>query len=155
MRYAYLHAKLLPIVLATIFMSSSILAGQSSPRPHIPAAELNDIATILAHDEGWPMGDPDYTLDPMTPDTDDGFDSIGIYKKAHLVRMYSINRSTGQIVDFMRGCQVFRFKDLENFSHRIRSQTQAAPLTDSQLAAKVGCPKLTVINSRWVQEHKP
>ncbi len=155
MRYAYLHAKLLPIVLAPIFMSSSTLVGQSSPRPHITAAELNDIATILAHDEGWPMGDPDYTLDPMTPDTDDGFDSIGIYKKAHLVRMYSINRSTGQIVDFMRGCQVFRFKDLENFSHRIRSQTQAAALTDSQLAAKVGCPKLTVINSRWVQEHKP
>jgi hypothetical protein len=131
-------------------MSSSALAEQSPPRPHITTAELNDIATILAHDEGWPLGDPNYTLDPMTPDTDDGFDSIGIYKKAHLVRMYSINRSTGQIVDFMRGCQVFRFKDLENFEHRIRSQTHAAPLTNLQLAAKVGCPKLTVVSTRWV-----
>jgi hypothetical protein len=138
------------MALNAIFMSSTALAGQSPPRPHIPAAELNDIATILAHDEGWPLGDPDYTLDPMTPDTDDGFDSIGIYKKAHLVRMYSIDRSTGQIVDFLRGCQVFRFKDLENFEHRIRSQTHAAPLTDSQLAAKVGCPRLTVVSTRWV-----
>jgi hypothetical protein len=64
--------------------------------------------------------------------------------------MYSINRSTGQIVDFLRGCQVFRFKDLENFEHRIRSQTHATALTDSQLAAKVGCPKLTVVTTHWV-----
>src|ERR1700753_3248092 len=122
---------------------------QEKPRP-IPANQLNDIATILAHDEGWPLGDPDYTLDPMTPDTDDGFDSIGIYKKAHLVRMYSVNRTTGQIVDFMRGCQVFRFKDLENFEQRRASQTHPVASTDAQLAAKVGCPELTVVNSRWI-----
>jgi hypothetical protein len=128
----------------------ALAAQPAKTGPHIPVPQLNDIATILAHDEGWPLGDPNYTLDPMTPDTDDGFDSIGIYKKAHLVRMYSINRSTGQIVDFMRGCQVFRFKDLENFEHRIRSQTHAAPLTNLQLAAKVGCPKLTVVSTRWV-----
>src|ERR1700748_3524667 len=101
---------------------------QEKPRP-IPADQRNDIATILAHDEGWPLGDPDYTLDPMTPDTDDGFNSIGVYKKAHLVRMYSIDRTTGQIVDFMRGCQVFRFRDLENFGQRIRSQNHASSLT--------------------------
>lgn len=154
MRYVNQHTRLLVIALAAVFASSA-LDAQSPARPHIPAAELNDIATILAHDEGWPMGDPAYTLDAMKPDVDDGFDSIGIYKKAHLVRMYSINRSTGQIVDFMRGCQVFRFKDLENFENRIRGQTHAAPLTNSQLAAKVGCPKLSVIDSRWVEEHKP
>src|SRR5271168_3874097 len=116
------------------------------PRPHIPPTQLNDIATILAHDEGWPLGNPDYTLDPMTPVADDGFDSIGIYKKAHLVRMYSIDRTTGQIVDFMRGCQVFRFKDLEHFEQTVQSQSHASPLTDAQLAAKVGCPKLTVVS---------
>ena len=131
------------------------IAPQASARPHIPANQLNDIATILAHDEGWPMGDPDYTLDPMKPDVDDGFDSIGLYKKAHLVRMYSIYRNTGQIVDFMRGCQVFRFKDIANFERRIRIQSHATALTDQQLAAKAGCPKLTVVNTRWVQEAKP
>jgi len=125
-------------------------AQPAKPRPHLPASQVNDIATILAHDEGWPLGDPDYTLDPMKPDVDDGFDSIGIYKKAHLVRMYSINRATGQIVDFMRGCQVFRFKDLENFQQSIRSQSHVPALTDAQLASKVGCPKLTEVNSRWI-----
>jgi len=124
---------------------------QAPARPHIPATQLNDIATILAHDEGWPLGNPDYTLDPMTPVADDGFDSIGVYKKAHLVRMYSIDRTTGQIVDFMRGCQVFRFPDLAHFEQSIRDQTKAAPLTDQQLAKKAGCPKLTVINTRWVK----
>jgi hypothetical protein len=124
---------------------------QAPARPHIPATQLNDIATILAHDEGWPLGNPDYTLDPMTPVADDGFDSIGVYRKAHLVRMYSIDRTTGQIVDFMRGCQVFRFPNLAHFEQSIRSQTKAAPLTDQQLAKKAGCPKLTVINTRWVK----
>jgi hypothetical protein len=120
------------------------------PRPHISAAELNDIATILAHDEGWPLGDPEYTLDPMKPDVDDGFDSIGIYKNAHLVRMYSINRTTGDIVDFLRGCQVFHFDDIKAFQIRIRDRSQAVSLTDAQLAAKTGCPQLTVVSTRWV-----
>lgn len=129
-----------------------LFSPQDKPRPPIPASQLNDIATILAHDEGWPLGNPDYTLDPMKPDVDDGFDSIGVYKKAHLVRMYSINRATGQIVDFMRGCQIFRFKDLENFEQRTRRESHATPLTDAQLAAKVGCPKLTVVSTQWVKD---
>ncbi len=143
-----------------MFLASTIallaLATQpAKPRPHLSADKLNDIATILAHDEGWPLGNPDYTLDPMHTDVDDGFDSIGIYKKAHLVRMYSIDRTTGQIVDFMRGCQVFHFKNLENFQQGLRTQSRATALTNQQLAAKSGCPKLTVVNTRWVQEAKP
>jgi len=137
---------LLTAILALLLFA----APQEKPRPHLPASQVNDIATILAHDEGWPLSDPDYTLDPMKPDVDDGFDSIGVYKKAHLVRMYSINRTTGQIVDFMRGCQVFHFKDLENFEQRIRTQSHAPALTDAQLAVKAGCPNLAIVNTRWV-----
>jgi hypothetical protein len=138
----------------TVALAILTFAAQAAPqRPHLPASEVVDIATILAHDEGWPLGDPDYTLDLMKPADDDGFDSIGVYKKAHLVRMYSINRTTGQIVDFMRGCQVFRFKDIESFQHRLQGRSNAAPLTDAQLAAKAGCPKLTVVSTRWVHEN--
>ena len=138
-------------MLLTSTIALLALATQpEKPRPHISDAQLNDIATILAHDEGWPMSDPDYTIAPMHPDTDDGFDSIGIYKKAHLVRMYSIDRSTGDVVDFLRGCQVFRFEDIKSFQSRIRQQSQAPALTDKQLAAKAGCAKLTVVNTRWV-----
>jgi hypothetical protein len=138
-------------MLLTTTLALLIFAAQpEKPRPHLPASQVNDIATILAHDEGWPLGDPDYTFGLMKPVDDDGFDSIGLYKKTHLVRMYSINRSTGQIVDFMRGCQVFRFKDLQNFEHSIRTQSHATALTDAQLAAKVGCPKLTVVSTRWI-----
>jgi hypothetical protein len=123
--------------------------------PHLPAAQLKDIATILAHDEGWPLENPGFTLDPMIADTDDGFDSIGIYDKGHLVRVYSINRTTGQIVDFMRGCQIFRFADLTHFEQTIRSRTKAAPIGDVELAKIVGCPKLTVVNTRWIKTAKP
>jgi hypothetical protein len=120
------------MLLTSVLTLLTFTAQTAQPRPqtpaahipaaHIPVAQLTDIATILAHDEGWPLGDPDYTLDPMIPVDDDGFDSIGVYRKAHLVRMYSIHRATGQVVDFMRGCQVFHFKDLENFEHSRRLQ---------------------------------
>jgi hypothetical protein len=151
MRNGRLNIKILLAGLAIVLTPSLTISAQpAASRPHLPASQVSDIATILAHDEGWPLGDPDYTLDPMKPDVDDGFDSIGVYKKAHLVRMYSINRTTGQVVDFMRGCQVFHFKDLENFERSIRSRSHATALTDAQLAAKVGCPKLAVVNSRWV-----
>ena len=139
-----------PMLLTSTLALIALAVPPEKPRPHISATQLNDIATILAHDEGWPLGDPDYTLDPMRPDTDDGFDSIGIYKKAHLVRMYSVERSTGEIVDFLRGCEVFRFDDIKAFQSKIRQQSQAPALTDQQLAAKAGCPKLTVVNTRWV-----
>ncbi|HWW97994.1 MAG TPA: hypothetical protein VNY74_09855 [Edaphobacter sp.] len=127
-----------------------LISPQENPRPHLPVSQLNDIATILAHDEGWPLGNLDYTLDLMKPVDDDGFDSIGIYRKGHLVRMYSIYRTTGDVVDFMRGCQVFRFDDIKRFQAETKQKSHAPPLTDAQLAAKVGCPKLTVVNSRWV-----
>jgi len=139
-----------PMLLTSTLALIALAVPPEKPRPHISASQLNDIATILAHDEGWPLGDPDYTLDPMHPDTDDGFDSIGIYKKAHLVRMYSVERSTGEVVDFLRGCEVFRFDDIKSFQSKIRQQSQAPALTDQQLAAKAGCTKLTVVNTRWV-----
>jgi hypothetical protein len=139
------------MLLASTVALLALAVPPEKPRPHIPAQQLTDIATILAHDEGWPLGDPDYTLDPMTPDTDDGFDSIGVYKKAHLLRMYSVDRTTGQIVDFMRGCQVFHFDNLSAFQTRIRTQSHVPALTDQQLAKKAGCPKLTIVNTRWVK----
>jgi len=42
-------------------------AQPAAPRPHLPASQVTDIATILAHDEGWPLGNRDYTLDLMKP----------------------------------------------------------------------------------------
>ena len=104
------------------------LATQSAnPSPHLPVSQLNDIATILAHDEGWPLGNPDYTLDIMKPVDDDGFDSIGVYRKRHLVRMYSVYRTTGDVVDFMRGCQVFRFDDIKRFQAEIKTKVPRTP----------------------------
>jgi hypothetical protein len=138
------------MLLIPVFAFMLMVAPQQNSSQHLPVSQLNDIATILAHDEGWPLGNPDYTLDIMRPVDDDGFDSIGIYRKRHLVRMYSIYRATGDVVDFMRGCQVFRFDDIKRFQAETKQKSHAAPLTDEQLAAKAGCPKLTVINSRWV-----
>jgi hypothetical protein len=138
------------MLMIPVFAFMLLLSPQQNSTQHLPVSQLNDIATIIAHDEGWPLDNPDYTLDIMKPVDDDGFDSIGIYRKGHLVRMYSIYRTTGDVVDFMRGCQVFRFEDIKRFQAETKGKSHAPPLTDAQLAAKVGCPKLTVVNSRWV-----
>lgn len=140
------------MLLLTSTLALFVLAPpQEKPRPHLPAAQVASIAKQIATEEGWPIDQKGYTFDPMTPTEDDGFDSIGLYKDAHLVRMYSINRTTGDIVDFMRGCDVFQFPDLKPFQAQIRSATHSPGLTPEQLAAKAGCPKLTVVNTRWVQ----
>jgi hypothetical protein len=138
---------LLTITLALLFLA----APPQNPAPHIPAPALAAIAKKIATEEGWPITQKGYTFDPMTPTDDDGFDSIGLYRDKHLVRMYSVDRTTGDIVDFMRGCDVFQFEDLKPFQSQIRSQTHAPALTIKQLATKAGCPKLTSVNARWVQ----
>ena len=138
---------LLTTTLALLFFTTP----KEKPRPHIPPAQLAAIAKKLAAEEGWPIDQKAYTFDPMLPTVDDGFDSIGLYRDAHLVRMYSVDRTTGDIVDFMRGCDVFHFEDLKPFQSTIKNKSHAPSLTTEQLAAKAGCPKLTVVSTRWVQ----
>jgi hypothetical protein len=121
------------------------------PRPHLSSAQLVNLGKRLARDEGWPIDQKGYTLDPMKPDIDDGFDSIGVYRKAHLVRMYSIDRTTGDIVDFMRGCNVFDFEDIKDIQEQVRKISGATSLPTKKLAAKVGCKTLAPIRNRWVQ----
>jgi hypothetical protein len=138
---------LLTSTLAFLFFTTP----KEKPRAHIPAPQLAAIAKQIATEEGWPIDQKAYTFDPMLPTVDDGFDSIGLYRDAHLVRMYSVDRATGDIVDFMRGCDVFQFEDLKPFQAKIKNKSHARSLTIEQLAAKAGCPKLTVVNTRWVQ----
>ncbi len=139
------------MLLTTTIALLALVAPQEKPRPHIPPAQLADIAKKIAGEEGWPITEKSYTFDPMTPTEDDGFDSIGLYRYAHLVRMYSVDRTTGDIVDFMRGCDVFRFSDIKPFQSEIIQRTHAPSLTIEQLAVKAGCPKLNIIDTRWVQ----
>ncbi|HTD97479.1 MAG TPA: hypothetical protein VK627_11125 [Edaphobacter sp.] len=141
-------------MLFTPLITLLALALPPQPQPAastLSSAQLIDTARKLAHDEGWPIDQKIYTFDPMKPDVDDGFDSIGLYKKAHLVRMYSIERTTGDIVDFMRGCNVFEFSDVQDLQNQIRKTSGASSLPIDKLAAKVGCSKLFVVRNRWVQ----
>ncbi|NYF79730.1 hypothetical protein [Granulicella arctica] len=116
----------------------------------LSTAELIDTAHKLALDEGWPIDQKGYTLDPMQPMRDEDFYSIGLYRNAHLLRMYSIQRQTGDIVDFMHGCDLLQFDDVKPLQTRIRKASGSSALPIDRLAATVGCPKLNVVNTRWV-----
>jgi hypothetical protein len=131
----------------------ALLAFALPPQPPaatLSTAELLDTAHKLALDEGWPIDQKGYTFDPMQPLRDEDFYSIGLYRNAHLLRMYSIERHTGDIVDFMHGCDVIEFDDVKPLQTRIRKTSGAAPLPIDRLAATVGCPRLNVVSTRWV-----
>jgi hypothetical protein len=131
----------------------ALLAFALPPQPHsatLTTADLLGTAHKLARDEGWPIDQKGYTLDPMQPVADESFYSIGLYRDAHLLRMYSIHRQTGDIVDFMRGCDLIQFDDVKDLQYRIRKTSGSSSLPADKLAVQVGCPKLNIVNSRWV-----
>ncbi len=125
-------------------------AQQQAITPTISRAELLGTAHQLAVDEGWPVDEKGYTLDPMQPMRNEEFYSIGLYRNAHLLRMYSIERRTGDIVDFMHGCDLLQFDNVKPLQTRIRRDSGSAALPIDRLAASVGCPKLNIITTRWV-----
>lgn len=138
---------LMPII---VLFAMAMPPQQSAPLA-LSNTELIDTAHKLALDEGWPIDQKGYTFDPMQPDKDDGFYSIGLYRNAHLMRMYSIQKQTGDIVDFMHGCDLLQFDDVKDLQARIRKAANTSPLPIDRLATQVGCPKLTIVNSRWVR----
>ena len=137
----------LPSIIA--LFAIAIPPQQSAPLS-LSNSELIDTAHKLALDEGWPIDQKGYTFDTMQSVGDDGFYSIGLYRNAHLMRMYSIQKQTGDIVDFMHGCDLIQFDNIKDLQTRIRKASNAAPLPIDRLAAQVGCPKLTIVNTRWV-----
>jgi len=138
-------------MLSTLILALFAYALPLPASPAIPTPELMDAAHRLALDEGWPIDQQGYTFDAMQPAQDDGFYSIGLYRNAHLLRMYSIQRQTGDIVDFMHGCDLLQFDDVKDLQTRIRKASGATPLPIKDLAASVGCPRLTIVNTRWVR----
>jgi hypothetical protein len=129
---------LLPSIVAIFAMA---IPPQQSTTLVIPGAELIETAHKLAIDEGWPIDQQGYTLDPMQPAREESFYSIG---------MYSIHRQTGDIVDFMHGCDLLQFDNVKDLQTRIRKASGSSSLSPDKLAAQVGCPKLNIVNSRWV-----
>jgi hypothetical protein len=127
------------------------LALQQPAPVTIPTPELLATARKLAHDEGWPIDQKGYTLDPMQPATQDDFYNIGLYRDAHLLRMYSIHRRSGDIVDFMHGCDLLQFPDVTDLQTRIRKASGATPIPPDRLATQVGCPRLNLITTQWVR----
>jgi hypothetical protein len=140
------------LLLTAIFtLLAMVLPAQQRAQADLSRAELLTTAHKLALDEGWPVDRPGYSLDPMQPMRDEAFYSIGLYRNAHLLRMYSIHRQTGDIVDFMHGCDLLQFDDVKDVQAAIRRASGAASLSPKKLAATVGCARLNVVKTRWVK----
>jgi hypothetical protein len=138
------------VLLTPIIALLALALPAQPPLATIPGPELLATAHKLAVDEGWPVDQKGYTLDPMQPAAEESFYSIGLYRNAHLLRMYSIHRQTGDIVDFMHGCDLLQYDDVKDLQTRIRKASGAASLPADKLAAQVGCPKLNLVTTRWV-----
>ncbi|SNS91871.1 hypothetical protein SAMN05421770_10371 [Granulicella rosea] len=131
-----------------------LLAPKPAPKPApLSLKTLLVAAHTLALDEGYPIEKPGYSFDTMRPlSADDGFDSIGLYLNRHLVRMYSIHRVSGDIVDFMHGCVVFQFANMQPLQRQIRRSSGGHAFTQAELMKQTGCPVLGVVNMRHIDQ---
>lgn len=130
-----------------------LLPPKPAPKPApLSIKTLLVAAHTLALDEGFPIEKPGYSFDTMRPlSADDGFDSIGLYLNRHLVRMYSIHRVSGDIVDFMHGCVVFEYANIQPLQRQIRRSAGGHAFTRAELLKKTGCPVLSTINTRHIE----
>jgi hypothetical protein len=125
------------------------LLSAAPPKPLPLSVEtLLVAARTVALDEGYPIEKPGYTFDTMRQlSGDDGFDSIGLYLNHHLLRMYSVHRISGDIVDMLHGCVVFRYENLKPLQQSIRRTAHGHAFSDAELRKLTGCPSLTPVTT--------
>jgi len=108
---------------------------------------------MVAKDEGFNV--PELSRNsffdlPQGPEPVKGSASIIFYGEgAHPIHMYSIDLTTGQVVD-ANACKVFKFSDLREFERTVQKETGSKPKSDEELAAEVGCAQLEVVDKASV-----
>jgi hypothetical protein len=146
-----------------LFMSIMLLLQANSTaatKIYIPTSELLRVSEMAARDEGFPVNKvrPDGTRlfffdiattsdgKPLAP----GYTSMGLYGNGQIIRIYSVNEQTGQVVD-IANCAAFDFPNLSRFAKEVQREAGARPEALEQLALDVGCDNLTVIRKAFGQ----
>lgn len=122
-------------------------------RSFVATSTLVDVGRMVAKDEGFNV--PELSRNsffdlPQGPEPVKGSASIIFYGEgAHPIHMYSIDLTTGQVVD-ANACKVFKFSDLREFERTVQKETGSKPKSDEELAAEVGCAQLEVVDKASV-----
>lgn len=135
--------------------------GSGAPTEiYIPTSEVLRATEMAARDEGYPIDKvrPDgkhlFFFDvamelggrPLAP----GFTSMSFYGNGQIIRTYSVNERTGQIVD-IANCSAFDFPNLRTFAREVQREAGTQPKTLERLAQDVGCDKLTMVTRSFAQ----
>jgi len=127
---------------------------------YIPTSELLRASEMAARDEGFPIHKVrpdgshlfffDVAMEPGGKPLAPGYTSMSFYGNGQIIRTYSVNEQTGQIVD-IANCSTFDFQNLRAFSQEVQREAGTRPETLERLAQDVGCDKLTVVNKSFAQ----
>ena len=127
---------------------------------YIPTSELLRASEMAARDEGFPIEKVrpdgshlfffDIAMKPGGTPLAPGYTSMSFYGNAQIIRSYSVNEQTGQIVD-IANCSIFDFPNLRAFAQEVQREAGTRPETIERLAQDVGCGNLTVVNKSFAQ----
>ena len=147
------------LVIASMFQ----VAATTRTDLFIPTSELLRVARMAARDEGFPTdkirtdGARVFFFDIATNAEGKplaaGYVRMSFYGNSHLIRTYSVNEQTGQIVD-IENCATFDFPNLQAFARETQKESGSKPESREAVAQDVGCETLVVINRPFARKPK-
>lgn len=130
-----------------LFLLPGICQTGQRSKVFIPTSSALEIATKVAHDEGYPVSHNKYYYFDIALSQDSkpflpGFVTVGLYGNNNPLNLISINEETGEVIDGGK-CIVFDYPDLKPFRREIRKASGATPLPIAELMRSIGCDSFT------------
>ncbi|MGA7675155.1 MAG: hypothetical protein WCA78_08930 [Rhizomicrobium sp.] len=113
----------------------------------IETSDMVDVARMIAHDEGFDVGNHHVYTFEIGPSPDTmvlGYTAIGFYINGSIANTIIVSKTTGQAMD-MNGCEIFDYPDLKPFQDEIVRITKAKRKTPQQMAKDAECENPQVL----------
>lgn len=124
-----------------------LCASQGQRLVHIETSDMVDVARLIAHDEGFDVGNRHVYTFEMGPSPDTmvlGYTAIGFYINGSIANTIIVSRATGQAMD-MNGCEIFDYPDLRPFQEQTMRITKARRKTSREMAKDADCANPEVL----------
>lgn len=117
---------------------------------HISTWSALEIAQIVARDEGHNIENESlkYDFDSLDDDGErflEGYVTIHFTGNGRSISSYSINESTGQVIDAVT-CTIFDYPDLKPIQNNILRMSRRRLKTPEELADEAGCLEMTILS---------
>ena len=129
------------------FTGALLLSAYHQTSVDIETSDMVDVARVIAHDEGFDVGNHHVYTFEMGPSPDNmvlGYTAIAFFINGSIANTIIISKTTGQAMD-MNGCEIFDYPDLKPFQDEIMRITKAKRKTPQQMAKDAECENPQVL----------